>query len=87
MNTENHQLNTDAIKRLAISDSGFIFDPAIGKSYTANASALWILRQLQQDNSLDTIEHKALQEFDVNSDQLERDLTDFFEQFSRYINN
>ena len=87
MNTNNHQLNTDAIKRLAISDSGFVFDPAIGKSYTANESGLWILRQLQQDNSIDTIEHKALQEFDVSSDQLERDLTDFFEQFSRYINN
>ena len=87
MQTNHHLINTDTVKRLAISDSGFIFDPAIGKSYSANASGLWILRQLQQGYAINTIVHNAQNEFTISAEQLERDLNDFFEQFSRYINH
>ena len=82
---ETHQVNTDSIKNLAISDSGFVFDPIIGKSYTVNESALWILRQLQQNQSLSNLEKKISDEFEVTGEQAERDLSEFFEQLNRYI--
>lgn len=79
------QVSIDAIKHLAISDSGFIFDPTIGKSYTVNDSALWILKQIQQNNTVDTIEKNITEEFDVSKSQAERDLGEFFEQLNRYM--
>ncbi len=86
MNTHpTHPVNVDTIKHLAISDSGFVFDPTIGKSYTVNESALWILKRLQQDQSLDTIEQHIVEEFDITAEQAERDLGEFFEQLNRYI--
>ena len=80
-----HKINTDSIKNLAISDSGFMFDPTIGQSYTVNESALWILRQLQQDQSFDIIERNIVEQFDVSTEQAERDLVEFVEQLNRYI--
>ena len=82
---QTHDVNTDIIKNLAISDSGFVFDPTIGKSYTVNESALWILKQLQQDQSFEMIELLIIEEFDVTNEQAERDLGEFFEQLNRFI--
>ena len=80
-----HDINTNTIKNLALSDSGFVFDPSIGKSYTVNESALWILRQLQQNQSLESIEQGIIEEFDVSSEQAERDISEFVEQLTRCI--
>ena len=86
MNINNEQqINIDTIKHLAISDSGFVFDPTIGKSYTVNESALWVLKQIQQSNDIDAIERNIIEEFDVSEKQAERDLSEFFEQLNRYI--
>ena len=45
----------DILMRLALSDSGFVFDPVTGNSFTVNGSALSILRLLQRESALDRV--------------------------------
>ncbi len=74
----------NSLSRLAISDDGFIFDPLTGNSFTTNRVGLWILDQLKQGKSFQEIRQKMLEEFDVEPEVAERDLTDFIEQLRTY---
>lgn len=65
------------MKRLAISESGFIFDPASGDSFTANASALAIIRLAQTESDPQKIAEKLSAEFDVSVSQAEREVLEF----------
>jgi len=70
------------ISRLAISASGFVFDPVSGQSYTANDSALAILKALPSDLQQSTQPSEQLlnilnQQFDVPTALLERDVLEF----------
>ncbi|MEE9397483.1 MAG: PqqD family protein [Methylococcales bacterium] len=78
-------LNTSVFKRLALSDSGFVFDPVTGKSYTVNETGFWLIRQLQQDNNLDTLYKEIVREFDGETKIIERNVIEFLEQIRRHI--
>ena len=39
------------LQQLAISESGFIFDPSSGHNFTVNETGLTMLRLLQKDNT------------------------------------
>jgi len=74
------------ISRLAISASGFVFDPVSGQSYTANDSALAILKALPSDLRQSTHLSEPLpapllsilrQQFDAPAALLERDVLEF----------
>jgi len=66
-----------ALKRLAISETGFIFDPSTGHSFSVNETGLIILQDLQQHKSLDEILESLLTEYQIGQAQLERDLIEF----------
>ena len=66
-----------SLERLAVSESGFVFDPVSGHSFTVNETGLSILRALQQDRHLDTLRAGLLAEFDIDETTLERDLLEF----------
>lgn len=73
------------LKDLAVSDTGFVFDPYSGASFSTNASGLEILKKLKEDASRAEI-LKALQTtFDVaeGEDDLERDLDEFVQLLKR----
>lgn len=76
MDIENAAL-AQAIRRLALSESGFVFDPVSGLSFTVNESGLDILRQLQKNTDLKQTQHHLLQSYDANEPELQRDLEDF----------
>lgn len=67
----------DIIRRLAISESGFVFDPVSGKSYSANESALAILKILQQTTDIGEITTLVIDEYDVSNRTAERDILEF----------
>ncbi len=69
---------------LAISDSGFIFDPVSGHSYTTNQIGLEIIRLLKEDKDIPEIIEYILDEFDVNRDEFETDLIDFTQNLKSY---
>ena len=65
------------LERLAISESGFVFDPVSGHSFTVNETGLEILRSLQQDRHLDALQEHLSVEYDVDRVTLDRDLLEF----------
>jgi hypothetical protein len=62
---------------LAISESGFVFDPETGDSFTLNYTGKDILNQINQGVSLSDIQKNILEKYDVESDSLEMNFYDF----------
>jgi hypothetical protein len=67
-------------KNIATSESGFIFNPATGDSYSANPIAAEILLQLKEGSPIASIKTKILEQYDVSAAQLEKDWDDFSNQ-------
>lgn len=64
-------------KNIAISDSGFIFDPASGNSFTTNPIGLEIMDVLKKGGSEKEIIEKIVQGYEVDPATFEKDLYDF----------
>jgi hypothetical protein len=67
----------EMLRRLAISESGFVFDPVSGHSFTTNDTGLAILRLLQKEQSIDPVLTTLEQDFEVAPRDLERDVLEF----------
>lgn len=67
-------------KNIATSESGFIFNPSTGDSYSANAVAVEILNLLRQGRSLEEIRIYLLDNYNVDPFRLDRDWDDFINQ-------
>lgn len=67
-------------KNIATSESGFIFNPATGDSYSANPMASEIISLLKQGLSTASIKKSILEKYDVENGQLEKDWDDFLLQ-------
>lgn len=65
------------LERLAVSESGFVFDPLSGHSFTVNETGLAILRMLQRGSRVDELRRRLASEYDVESAALDRDLLEF----------
>lgn len=64
-------------KSLAISETGFVFDPSTGDSYTLNPTALEIIQLLKKDYSAEQISEIITQKYDVDESAFERYFYDF----------
>lgn len=69
---------------LAISESGFVFDPETGDSFTLNYTGKDILNQINQGVSLSDIQKNILEKYDVESDSLEMNFYDFISMLKHY---
>ena len=67
-------------KNIATSESGFIFNPSTGDSYSANPIAAEILAQLKEGVPVSSIKANLLERYDVTAAQLEKDWEDFSNQ-------
>ena len=67
------------LAHLTIHDDGFIFDPSIGESFTANATGLTILRALKDGRSAPDIVRELREQFEHTPPDAERDVADFIE--------
>lgn len=61
------------LHNLAISDSGYIFDPATGNSFTANGTALFILNSLKDGQKSEEVAIALTDEYDVELGTAEQD--------------
>ncbi len=64
-------------KSLAISETGFVFDPSTGDSYTLNPIGLEIIQLLREGKSREDITKAMTRTFDVDSLTFERYYFDF----------
>jgi PqqD family protein of HPr-rel-A system len=73
------------LKDLAVSETGFVFDPYSGATFTANATGLTILDALKEGASRQTIVEELQSDYDVrDSADLGRDVDEFVGLLRRY---
>ncbi len=81
--SENH--NVMIIKKnVAISDSGFLFDPSTGESYTFNPTGLEIFRYMRENKTFDEIREIILDKYEVDENSFERYYYDFITMLKQY---
>ena len=68
------------VRDLAVSDSGFVFDPYTGATFSVNATGLHILRGLQREEARREILANLESSFGIGEADLERDLDEFVGQ-------
>jgi hypothetical protein len=73
------------MQRLAISESGFVFDPVSGHNFTVNETALDILRLLQKSTDVDPVLQHLVNSYDVTPQQAKRDLLEFAAILRDYV--
>jgi len=73
------------LQRLAISESGFVFDPASGHNFTVNETGLSILRQLQKSTELASLLKNLANDYEVPARELERDVLEFAGVLRDYV--
>ena len=70
---------------VAISESGFVFDPVSGHHFTVNETGLEILRYLQKDQDLAELLALLGQEYSVGTRELERDVLEFAGMLRKFV--
>lgn len=64
-------------KNIAVSDSGFIFNPATGESFSVNPIGIKVFQMLKDQKTKEEIAKVFLEEYDVSEGNLDNDLHDF----------
>jgi hypothetical protein len=67
-------------KNLAVSESGFIFNPSTGDSFSVNPIGAEVINLLKEDRSPEQIKMVLLEKYDVEKTLLEKDIDDFLSQ-------
>jgi hypothetical protein len=72
------------IKRnIALSDSGFVFDPSTGDSFSTNPIGLEIIKMLKDGKSNEEIKATVVKQYMTDETTFERDLYDFVNMISK----
>ncbi len=74
----------DKLADLAISDSGFVFDPWSGATFSLNATGLAVLRLLKDGLRDDELLAALDERFDVRDGDLRRDVDEFLGLLARH---
>lgn len=71
-------------KNIATSETGLIFNPGTGDSFSVNNTGAEILSKLKEGKSHEEIIQFLLTKFDIEKTQIEKDMDDFISQLSDY---
>jgi hypothetical protein len=67
----------NGLSDLALSDSGFVFDPRSGATFTVNQTGLFALKALRDGLAVGDIAARLATEFDLRGADPVRDLSEF----------
>jgi hypothetical protein len=67
-------------KNIATSETGFIFNPGTGDSFSVNNTGAEILSMFKENKSLEEVIENISMRYQVEKSQLEKDLEDFITQ-------
>ncbi|MBF0450048.1 MAG: PqqD family protein [Candidatus Magnetomorum sp.] len=77
-------MNTEKLTTLAISDSGFIFDPSTGDTFNTNEIGVKIIQLLKQGKDFNELMDLMIEQYEVTEEELEADLLDFIQLLKNY---
>lgn len=71
-------------ENIALSESGFVFNPMNGESFTINETGRHILQLLKEGKDEDEIIEQINNEYQTKKMNVEKDIQDFLELIKRY---
>ncbi len=71
-------------KNIAVSESGFLFIPTSGDSFSLNTIGSEIIRLMKEHKKPEEIIEAIVSEYEVDSNTVEKDLYDFFSVLKNY---
>ena len=71
-------------KNIATSEAGLIFNPGTGDSFSVNNLGSEVLSMLKENKSQQEIISNVCSRYDVERNQIEKDLDDFVSQLNDY---
>lgn len=77
--------SSDVLRRLAISDTGFVFDPVTGQSFSVGETGTAVLKAARELQRIDAIVEFLLREYAATPLQIERDLQDFGQRLKELL--
>ncbi len=77
-------------KNIAVSDSGFVFNPTTGESFSVNPIGVEIIEMLKKEKTIEEINESLTNRYNADSITIDKDISDFLSllsQFSLIDNN
>ena len=71
-------------RNIAISDSGFVFNPSTGDSFSTNPIGGEIIRMLQEQREMAEIKGLVLESYQTDEATFEKDYYDFIKLLEQY---
>ena len=71
-------------KNIAISETGFVFNPLTGDSFSTNPVGQEILRKLQNGSNREKLANHIVDLFSVDKGVIEKDINDFLMMLKSY---
>jgi len=71
-------------KDIAVSDSGFVFNPATGDSFSVNPIGMEIIKLMKEGKNLKEVSSFVTDNYNVEEKTIEKDLQDFIEMLQHY---
>jgi hypothetical protein len=76
--------NYKLLNDLAISESGFLFQPVTGESFTLNSVGIFIMEGLKADKDSTEIINDIVNEYDTDQVAAEKDFQEFISQLKNH---
>ncbi len=70
-------------KNIALSDTGFVFNPSNGDSFSTNPIGMEIIKMLKEGKSTDEIKSHVVKNYMTDDTTFERDLYDFVNMLTK----
>lgn len=74
-------------KNIAISETGFVFNPVTGESFSVNPIGIEIINLLKEDKSLDDIVKLLSKKYNTEQSTIEKDVNDFTTTLKQFMLN
>lgn len=71
-------------RNIALSDTGFVFNPSTGDSFSVNPIGLEILKMLKEDSTIEKIKRHILSIYSTDEDTVEKDIYDFLKMIEQF---
>ncbi|NDC32068.1 MAG: PqqD family protein [Bacteroidetes bacterium] len=68
------------LTNIAVSESGYLFNPTNGDSFSSNLVATDIITLMKQNKTTDEIKKALLAKYDVEKSTIERDFDEFIQE-------
>ncbi|NOX47167.1 MAG: PqqD family protein [Chlorobi bacterium] len=71
-------------KNIALSESGFVFNPSTGESFSVNPIGIEVFNAIKEEQSYEEISKTMLSKYNTDGDTFEKDYNDFVQLLNTY---